>query len=68
MGFDVLALLSTESITVGLQNALPELLADESLAAAVLSLAINYAAEPSTLGFAYHLLYVGRQRAEAKGV
>jgi SAM-dependent methyltransferase len=68
MCFDMLALRSTESITVGLQDALPELLADESLAAAVLSLAIKYAAEPSTLGFAYHLLYVGRQRAEAKGV
>jgi ubiquinone/menaquinone biosynthesis C-methylase UbiE len=68
MGFDTLALLSTESITVGLQDALPDLLADESLATAVLSLAIKYAGEPSTLGFAYHLLYVGRRRADAKGV
>ena len=68
MGFDMLALLSTESITVGLQDALPDLLADESLAAVVLSLAIKYAQEPSILGFAHHLLYVGRRRADARGV
>jgi len=62
VGLDLLMLLSTESITVGLQEALPDLLADSTLADVVLNLAIQYAAEPSMLGAANHLLYVGCRR------
>jgi ubiquinone/menaquinone biosynthesis C-methylase UbiE len=61
VGLHLLELLSTESITVGLQDALPGLLAEPPLAELLLTLAIRYAAYPSVLGLANHLLYVGRR-------
>jgi SAM-dependent methyltransferase len=61
-GFEQLALLSAESLTVGLEAVLPELLGDARLAEVVLGLALEAAADPSILGLARHLLYVGRRQ------
>lgn len=63
VGLDSLELLSAESITVGLQDELPALLSDPPLAELVCRFALQYAADPSLLGLANHLLYVGRRRA-----
>jgi len=62
-GFEQVALRSAESLTVGLETALPALLADERLGALVVELAIAHAGDPSILGLARHLLYVGRCRS-----
>jgi SAM-dependent methyltransferase len=62
-GFEQVALLSAESLTVGLETVLPELLADEALHQLVFELAIGHAGDPSILGLARHLLYVGRCRS-----
>jgi|SRR5579884_181353 len=64
-GFEQLALLSAESVTVGLELALPEVLVDERLTQVALDLAIRHAGDPSILGLARHLLYVGRRVTEA---
>jgi ubiquinone/menaquinone biosynthesis C-methylase UbiE len=61
--FEQVALLSTESLTVGLEAVLPELLADEALRQLVVELAIGHAGDPSILGLARHLLYVGHYRS-----
>jgi len=61
VGLQLLELLSAESITVGLQEALPDLFAEPAMADLVLAFALKYAAEPSILGLANHLLYVGRR-------
>lgn len=57
-GFEQLALLSSESLTVGLETVLAELLTDEALRELVFQLAISHAGDASTLGLARHLLYV----------
>ena len=62
-GFEQMALLWAESLTVGLEMVLPELLAGEALRQLVFELAIGHAGDPSTLGLARHLLYVGRCRS-----
>jgi S-adenosylmethionine-dependent methyltransferase len=62
-GFEQLALLSAESLTVGLEAALPELRADEALAKVVFELATGHAGDPSIFGLARHVLYVGRRLA-----
>ena len=67
-GFEQLALLSTESLTVGVESELPVLLKDPVLARAVLQLAIDHAGDPGILDLARHLMYVGRYRARASGV
>ncbi len=59
--FEQLALLSSESLTVGLEGALPALLADARLAEIVLELPQRWATDPSVLGLPNHLLYVGRR-------
>jgi SAM-dependent methyltransferase len=61
-GFEQLTLLSAESLTVGLEAILPELLGDARLREIVLQLAVQAAADPSILGLARHLLYVGRRQ------
>ena len=61
-GFESLALLSAESLTVGLESELPALLGDPALAPLVRQLAVEHAVDPSLLGLARHLLYVGRRR------
>lgn len=60
-GFEVLTLLSSESLTVGLEGVLPALLADAQLAEIVFDLTTRCATDPSLLGLANHLLYVGRR-------
>jgi len=60
-GLEQLTLLSVESLTVGLEAILPELLGDTRVAEVVLGLALAAAADPSILGLARHLLYVGRR-------
>jgi ubiquinone/menaquinone biosynthesis C-methylase UbiE len=62
-GFEQLALLSAESLTIGLESELPSLLGDAVLARLVHQLAISHASDPGILGLARHLLYVGRRRA-----
>jgi hypothetical protein len=54
-------LLMAVGFTVGLQKALPHLLADSTLADVVANPALQYAAKPSVLGAANHLLSVGRR-------
>jgi S-adenosylmethionine-dependent methyltransferase len=62
-GLQHLALLSAESLTVGLESALPALLGDPVLAPLLIQLAIDHASDPGILGVARHLLYVGRKLA-----
>jgi len=61
-GFEQLALLSAESLTIGLESELPALLGDAVQAGLVQKLAIDHAGDPGILGLARHLLYVGRGR------
>jgi ubiquinone/menaquinone biosynthesis C-methylase UbiE len=61
-GFEQLALLSAESLTIGLESELPSLLGDAVLARLVHQLAISHASDPGILGLARHLLYVGGRR------
>ncbi|TME26653.1 MAG: hypothetical protein E6I75_26040 [Chloroflexi bacterium] len=61
-GFEQLALLSAESLTIGLESELPALLGDAVLAGLVQKLAIDHAGDPGILGLARHLQYVGRRR------
>lgn len=61
-GFTKLTLLSTEGIVVDIQRALFELAEDTPSAyEAAFDLVIRTASEPSILGMASHLLYVGRR-------
>jgi len=60
-GFTMQTLLSSEGISIGLQGMLPDLVRDESLFQKTVELIIETAAEPSILGLANHLLYVGRR-------
>ena len=55
------SLSTSGSLTVGLEGALPALLADAHLAEIVLEVAQRWAADPSVLGLANPLLYVGRR-------
>ena len=60
-GFKTLGLLSTEGITVGMQRALIELAeTDPSTYQAALEVVVETASNPSILGMASHLLYVGK--------
>jgi SAM-dependent methyltransferase len=59
-GFQTLALLACEGITVGLAGAVAELAAEQPAAHQVaLDLIVGTASDPSILGLANHLLYVG---------
>ncbi len=61
-GFTTLALLSAESIAVNNQRTLSELAAsDPALYQAALDVVMRTADDPSILGMANHLLYVGRR-------
>jgi SAM-dependent methyltransferase len=67
-GFELQTLLSSEGITVGLQDVLPELIADEKLFEPVLKLVLESAADPGLLGLASHLLYVGRKTGQEAAI
>ena len=61
-GFTTLALLATEGIAVNNQRALSELATTDPTAyQAALNVIIRTASDPSILGMANHLLYVGRR-------
>lgn len=61
-GFTTLALLSTEGIAANSQRALSELATSEpAIYQATLDVIIQTAGDPSILGMATHLLYVGRR-------
>jgi S-adenosylmethionine-dependent methyltransferase len=61
-GFTTLALLSTEGIVVDIQRAMSELAeADPETYRAAFDLLLATASDPSILGMASHLLYVGRK-------
>jgi S-adenosylmethionine-dependent methyltransferase len=61
-GFEMQSLVSSEGILVDLQAILPELLEhDHPVFQRALDVAIETAADPSILGMANHLLYVGRK-------
>jgi S-adenosylmethionine-dependent methyltransferase len=60
-GFETLALVSSEGISVGLQTVLPDLLGDDLLSQRTLDLIVESAGDPSILGLANHLLYAGRK-------
>jgi ubiquinone/menaquinone biosynthesis C-methylase UbiE len=66
-GFETQTLLSSQGITIGLHDVLADVLADESLFEKTLELIVDTAADPSLLGLASHLLYVGRKTATAIG-
>ena len=60
-GFTMLALLAAEGIVINIQRALFELAEDDPVAYEVaLEVVIRTAGDPSILGMAAHLLYVGR--------
>ena len=61
-GFTTLALLAAEGIAVHSQSALSELAASDPIAhQAILDVTVNTAGDPSILGMAAHLLYVGKR-------
>ena len=60
-GFKMQTLLSSEGISIGLQGMLPDLVRDDALFQRTVDLIVETAAEPSILGLANHLLYVGRR-------
>jgi SAM-dependent methyltransferase len=61
-GFTTLALLSAEGIVVDIQRALSELAEDDlETYQAAFDLVLRTASDPSILGMASHLLYVGRK-------
>jgi len=61
-GFDVRALLATESIVPDLQEPLASLALDDPEAhRALLQMVVHVAVDPSILGLANHLLYVGQK-------
>jgi S-adenosylmethionine-dependent methyltransferase len=61
-GFETLSLSSAESVTRGLQEAVAEIAAEDAgLHARVIDLLDEVAEEPSALGLANHLLYIGRR-------
>lgn len=61
-GFQAITLLAAESFVPDLQGALPTLAADHPEGhRAVLAALLRMAAEPSILGMANHLLYIGRR-------
>jgi hypothetical protein len=65
-GFAQLALLSCESIAPDLQRELAELAASDPAAhAALLDTLFDAAGDPSILGLANHLLYVGEKARQA---
>jgi S-adenosylmethionine-dependent methyltransferase len=60
-GFTMLALLAAESIVADIQRALFELAEDDPVAyEATFEVIVHTASDPSILGMATHLLYVGR--------
>jgi hypothetical protein len=60
-GFTTLALLAAEGIIVDLQRALSECASeDPTIYQAALDVILRTASDPSILGMASHLLYVGR--------
>ncbi len=63
-GFEMEALLSSEGISIGLQTMLPDLAQDDALFQKTVDLIVETAAEPSILGLANHLLYVGRRKPD----
>jgi SAM-dependent methyltransferase len=61
-GFETLSLSAAESMVRGLQEAIAEIAADDGgLHSRVVDLLEQVAEEPSILGLASHLLYVGRR-------
>lgn len=61
-GFTRLALLGSQSVTAGLEDALAELERNDLVAYhAVLDTAIRTAGDPSIPGLCHHLLYIGRK-------
>ena len=61
-GFSKIGLYSAESITIGIQKALHDLAEnDTETYTAALDLIVRTADEPSILGMAVHLLYIGRK-------
>ena len=68
-GFTTLALLSAEGIAVNNQRALSELATtDPTLYQAALDMVMRTAGDPSILGMANHLLYVGRRVDAPAGI
>jgi SAM-dependent methyltransferase len=63
-GFEMQTLLSSEGISIGLQTMLPDLAQDDALFQKTVDLIVETAAEPSILGLANHLLYVGRRKPD----
>jgi hypothetical protein len=61
LGLQPLAVVSSEGITIGMQTVLPDLLADEAFFEQVLPTIVRTASDPSILGLANHLLYVGQK-------
>ena len=60
-GFRTLGLLAAESITVGIQRSLVELAENDPVTyQAALEILVEAASDPSILGMAAHLLYIGR--------
>jgi len=60
-GFRTLGLLAAESITVGIQRSLVELAENDPVTyQAALEVIVEAASDPSILGMAAHLLYIGR--------
>jgi hypothetical protein len=60
-GFTTLALLAAEGIIVNMQRVLAEIVeSDPELYQAAFNLVLRTAGDPSILGMATHLLYVGR--------
>jgi len=60
-GFEQLTLVSCEGLAIGLQDALGELPLDDPVLKSALDIVVDTAADPSILGVANHLLYVGRR-------
>jgi S-adenosylmethionine-dependent methyltransferase len=60
-GFDMQTLVSSEGISIGLHEMLPDLVRDDSLFQRAVDVIVETAADPSILGLANHLLYVGRR-------
>jgi ubiquinone/menaquinone biosynthesis C-methylase UbiE len=61
-GFETIGLFSLESFTAGLETILTEIYQDDpGLYQEVIELIIEYAEDPSLLGMALHILYVGQK-------
>ena len=68
-GFTTLALLSAEGIAVNNQRALSELVtSDPATYQAAMDVIMSTAGDPSILGMANHLLYVGRRMGAPAGI